>query len=118
MGGEHSYTLYEWLTEDNQNKIVAFIDNDPKCICSVFGKKVINMENIQNLEIDGVILSSYEHLEFIRSEKNLYPMGTTIFDMYEYIQNEGFPDKDIMNDLVGLPDSEYKACECSYEDTV
>ena len=118
MGGEHSYTLYEWLTEDNQNKIVAFIDNDPKCICSVFGKKVINMENIQNLEIDGVILSSYEHLEFLRSEKNLYPMGTTIFDMYEYIQNEGFPDKDIMNDLVGLPDSEYKACECSYEDTV
>ncbi len=110
MGGEHSYTLYEWLTEDNQNRIVAFIDNDPQCICSVFGKQVVGMRDVQKMQIDGVILSSYQYLDLLRSEKKLYPAGTVFFDIYEYIQREGFPLKDIQNDLVGLPDCEYEFC--------
>ena len=110
MGGEHSYTLFEWLTEDNRQKITAFIDNDLQCICNVFGKPVIRPEEVQTRDIDGVILSSYTHLELLRNETSLYPLGTVILDIYDYIQKEGFPDKDIRNDLVGLPDSEYEAC--------
>lgn len=108
MGGEHSYTLYEWLTEENQKKIVAFIDNNPECICSVLGKRIIKIEEIQKLEINGVILSSYEYLELLRSEKSLYPEGIIFFDIYDYIQKKGFPNKDIQNDLVGLQDSDYE----------
>lgn len=108
MGGEHSYTLYEWLTEENQEKIVAFIDNDSECICSIFGKRIIKIEDVEKLEIDGVILSSYEYLELLRSEKSLYPEKIIFFDIYAYLQEEGFPNKDIQSDLVGLQDSAYE----------
>lgn len=72
MGGEHSYTLYEWLTEDNQKKIVGFIDNNVGCLCSIFQKHVFKIEDIQKYGIEGVILSSYKHLKTIRAEKELY----------------------------------------------
>lgn len=71
---------------------------------------MIRPEEVQTRDIDGVILSSYTHLELLRNETSLYPLGTVILDIYDYIQKEGFPDKDIRNDLVGLPDSEYEAC--------
>lgn len=107
MGGEHSYTLYEWLTEDNQKKVVGFIDENPKCICKAFRKKIIPMETISEEEIDCIILSSFEHLNFIRKETAAYPNGIYIFDMYSYLQEKGFPFKDIQCDLVGMPDDKY-----------
>lgn len=108
MGGEHSYTLYEWLTEENQKRVIGFIDNNPECVCNLFGKKVMRLEEVKSLGIEGVILSSFEHLEMLRNERDLYPVGITFFDIYEYLQKEGFPNKDIQNDLVGLQDSDYE----------
>ncbi|MDE6603804.1 MAG: LTA synthase family protein [Lachnospiraceae bacterium] len=107
MGGEHSYTLYEWLTEDNREKIVGFIDENSECICKAFRKKIIPMEKISEEEIDCVILSSFEHLNFIREEATAYPKGIGVFDMYNYLQEKGFPFRDIQCDLVGMSDSEY-----------
>ncbi len=108
MGGKHARVFYEWLTEDNRGKIVCFIDRDKDCECSIFGEKIISMNEIEKERLDGIILSSYVHCEELRQEACKYPGDICIFDIYDYLEKEGFPFRDIQVDLVGMPDSAYE----------
>lgn len=108
MGGRHTRIFYEWLTEDNLKKIVCFIDRDKDCECSIFGKKIISMDEIGQECLDGIILSSYARCEELRREAQEYPKDIYVFDLYDYLEREGFPLRDIQVDLVGMPDSAYE----------
>lgn len=108
MGGKHARVFYEWLTEENLKKIVCFIDQDKDCACSIFGKRIISVDEIESASLDGIILSSYDFDEELRREASNYPADICIFDVYDYLEKEGFPSRDIQLDLVGMPDSEYE----------
>lgn len=108
MGGDHSRILYDWLTVDNQGKIVCFIDQDKECVCSNLGKRIISVNEIAHEKIDGVILSSFLFRKELREEAREYPKNVYIFDIYDYLKQEGFPIRDFRIDQVGMPDSEYE----------
>lgn len=108
MGGDHSRVLYEWLTVDNQEKIVCFIDRDKDCLCGNLGKRIISESEIEETDIDGIILSSFHYLKELRQEAKKYPSKIYIFDIYDYLAKQGFPARELLFDLVGMPDSEYE----------
>lgn len=108
MGGIHSAVLYECLDDDNQNRIIAFIDNNPNCECVKFKKKIITVYEMLYVEQEMVILSSFEKLEFLRHESSYYPKNIEIFDMYQFLQEKGYPNKAIYCDFKGMPEDGYK----------
>ena len=107
MGGIHSAILYEWLDEENQDRIIGFIDNDPNCECSKFGKIIVSTDNMGQIEQEMIILSSYENITFLRKESAYYPGNLKVFDMYQFLREKGYPDKAIYCDLKGMSNEGY-----------
>ncbi len=71
-------------------------------------EKIISMDEIGQECLDGIILSSYARCEELRREAQEYPKDIYVFDLYDYLEREGFPLRDIQVDLVGMPDSAYE----------
>lgn len=108
MGGNHSKVLYDWLSADNQKKIVCFIDADKNCLCSGLGKKIISLDEMEDEGIDGVILSSYAYLDELRCEAQKYSKDIFVLDLYEYLTKAGYPHREYIYDPVGMPYEEYE----------
>lgn len=92
MGGVVSASLYYILSNENKRKIWGFIDNDKGCLCRGLSMPIIGtneMENLQELGIKAVILSSYSHLDMLREESKSWNKDIDILDIYNAFEKNG-----------------------------
>lgn len=93
MGGMHSYYLYILLPQKYKQKIVGFIDNNKECYCSCFELPIVSIHNLEEIEIEGVILSSFKHRKVLCDEAKRYPKTIKWIDIYEILEKNGFVSK-------------------------
>lgn len=89
MGGDHSERLYGALTVENQKKVGYIIDADPDCRCKRLALPVISVTEMGGKGIQAVVLSSFDHLEELRQEAQIYPKEIAVMDIYHSLEMAG-----------------------------
>lgn len=92
MGGVHSMRLYYLLSKENKRKIWGFIDNSDECICSNLHLPIIRptqIEELTNIGVKAILLSSYVNLDMIRTESALWGKSLDVLDIYDYLEKNG-----------------------------
>ncbi len=90
MGGEHSYRLYESLTEANKKKIGAIIDRSGQCVCNKMGVPIFKPGESLPDTIKAVLLSSQIYLEDLRKEADKLYGDLEVIDMYQCWERVGY----------------------------
>lgn len=113
FGGMHSRELYSLLSEEAQRKVACFIDNNEKCICAEFGKPVLNVTEFalsekDTLHLKAVVLSSFDHLQLLRTEAKTYPADLEIIDIYKILEERGICCKENFYGKMGMTDADYE----------
>ena len=106
-GGVHSYYVYAILSKELKQKVGSFIDFHRDCMCSLYGKEIVeNMERC-NEKIQTVILSSYRYREQLREEAKNYPSHIHVIDIYDVFDQMGYCFKQDFYLTMGLQEEDY-----------
>lgn len=107
MGGQHSETLYSYLSEENKKKIWGFLDYNEECQCSKLHLPIACPDRLNELKAEGVkavLLSSYDYLEELREEAKSYSADIAVLDIYDCFEKYGILCKGIFWEIKALPE--------------
>jgi hypothetical protein len=89
-GGEHSWQIYELLTEANRKKIGCIIEKNKQCMCAKLGIPIFEPGKRLPDTMQAVLLSSKIYLEELKEEaKSLYGELDSI-DIYQCWEQAGY----------------------------
>lgn len=108
MGGNHSRELYTNIPYEYKKKIGCFIDKDTNCQCGIYGLPVITLEQLNEINIKAVVLSSYNHREMLRKESRSYPKNIDVIDFYRVFERYGIVFNDNFYMDIKMPDELYE----------
>lgn len=107
MGGEHSFALFNCLTDRNKKKVMGFIDKSENCCCASLGRKIITPTDALGMSISAVVLSSFDYLSLLRNESKKYLPEVQIIDLYQIFAQKGFAPNGNFYEKMVIDDTTY-----------
>ena len=89
MGGENTVALYSILSMENRDKIVCCIDHNEECLAARVGIPVYSPDQINELNVKYIVLSSNRWLEELKEEAKKYRSGIEVVDLFGYLAEQG-----------------------------
>lgn len=87
-GGEHTEKLLESLDEENKRKIDYIVDQQVRQEF-ISGIKVITLEEMCNMQVDVIVVSSYAHRTDILRELFSLIQNVKIIELYDSLEKRG-----------------------------
>lgn len=87
-GGIHTLQILMLLDEVQRKKIMYIIDRDKCCVAGKYGIKVITPDQLDEVDLDKIIISSYEHRTAWKNELKCF-QNEEVIDIYDVFEKQG-----------------------------